>query len=471
MRRPAYLALAILLAAAGGCIPSYPVAEAELGRYWMIDPAPPPAPESRPASAVKSAYPTRWHIRQQKSVIWSTVSLVRAADRFREGADEIDFAVSPVHTRMLVDLLGEARKTLEGLKEITGPAGPPNREMWAEKLAWALAHVEPIARLASPAGADRGEGANAGAAGVAVEPLLQMLSGYFGGSADGNLLAGLDPTEAGALREVLVQTILRLGFAVAGKQEREDLRATVVEAMQKTRNPAELEPKIREILLVALDEAAPAPSTERLSRISNAVLTWAPKALGALEAALKQWDRVESVTVDFTPGPDAPAVTVTVRVLPGKEIRLGDQIILQPAIVFRGASMLTVQSDVAGTGETVILFEPIGDGAIEIRFEGILYGLVRLLAVPLANAKLREVRVQVAEGREGTEMVNVTMLMEATGREGDARRLLVFQDVRRKRLVRDAFATRTIAEKTEQVFTYFTPTRRYTYRRVKTQPR
>ena len=164
-------------------------------------------------------------------------------------------------------------------------------------------------------------------------------------------------------------------------------------------------------------------------------------------------------------------MTVTVRVLPGKEIRLGDQIILQPAIVFRGASMLTVQSDVAGTGETVILFEPIGDGAIEIRFEGILYGLVRLLAVPLANAKLREVRVQVAEGREGTEMVNVTMLMEATGREGDARRLLVFQDVRRKRLVRDAFATRTIAEKTEQVFTYFTPTRRYTYRRVKTQPR
>jgi len=401
VRPAAHLTILTLLAASVGCIPSHPVAEGELGRYWAIRSAVPPAPASRPSTGEAVGFPTQWHIRQQKSVIWSTVSLVRAADRIREGAEKIDLAVSPAHTRVLVDLLGEARKTMAGLREIAGPAGPPNREMWAEKLAWALANVEQIARLASPDPAGQAEATDAEAGGLAAEPLLQMVSAYLNDSAGGSLLGPLSTVEAATLREVLTQTVLRLGFAAAGKQEGGDLRGRIVETMRENPNPAELESALRPILLAELDRASPAPSGGRLSGIVQAVLSWGPKAIGALEAVLGQWDRVESVTVDFTPGADAPAVVVTVRVLPGEEVRLGDLIILQPTIVLRGASTIVVRSNIAGAGETAVLFEPIGDGAVELRFEGILYGLVRLLAVPLANAALREVRVQVAEGREG----------------------------------------------------------------------
>ena len=41
-------------------------------------------------------------------------------------------------------------------------------------------------------------------------------------------------------------------------------------------------------------------------------------------------------------------------------------------------------------------------GATEVRFEGIVYGLVRMLAVPLASGTLREIRVSVARPQRGS---------------------------------------------------------------------
>jgi hypothetical protein len=128
-----------------------------------------------------------------------------------------------------------------------------------------------------------------------------------------------------------------------------------------------------------------------------------------------------------------------------------------------------VLPNVAGTDETAVLFEPVAGGATEVRFEGIGYGLVRLLALPLANAAIREVRVGTSSAEHRPALISVALVMEATGDRDDPRRLMLYQDVRNVKLVREPFSVRTVAERTEQTFHYITPDRRYTYRRLKTR--
>ena len=111
--RTAY-ALCLVLAAviAGGCIPSYPVAQGELDEVWRLtDGLSSDSPWRRPTVAGQKL-PSRWFIRQHPSVIWSTVSIVRAVDELETEPDQISFSVSPTHTQTVVDLLDRASEML-----------------------------------------------------------------------------------------------------------------------------------------------------------------------------------------------------------------------------------------------------------------------------------------------------------------------------------------------------------------------
>ena len=58
--------------------------------------------------------------------------------------------------------------------------------------------------------------------------------------------------------------------------------------------------------------------------------------------------------------------------------------------------------------------------------------------------------------------------MDALSDKKDSRRIMMFQDVRTTWILRTAFDIRKLPQKTEQIFNYITPSRRYTYRRTKT---
>jgi hypothetical protein len=187
-----------------------------------------------------------------------------------------------------------------------------------------------------------------------------------------------------------------------------------------------------------------------------------------------QWDRMESLAVEFRRAGDEPLIQLTLNVAPGREVRIADAFFMQPALVFRGSSRILIAPEPGGGDELAVLFEPGKDpagqadaGATEVRFEGLGWGLVRALALPLASAALREIRVSAARQEEGG-LVSVVLLMEATGDRKDPRRLLAFQDVREKRFVREPFEVRSETGRLRQVFNYVTPDGRYTYRRVKT---
>ncbi|MBE3069618.1 MAG: hypothetical protein IMZ66_05210 [Planctomycetes bacterium] len=466
MRPLTVAALAALVAACGGCMPSVKLEEGQLDHYIALthgiaaDAAP-----YRPSLGTR-LLPSRWIIQQKPSVVWSTISLLRAAERLKEGADQIELSVSPAHAKTLADVFAQARAAVEDLREISASDGPMDRQRWAQGLATALARIESVSRLATLEGAARQSGGAAEPMGMAAEPMLELVALYLNEQTSGNLLGDLSAQDISRLRTVLAQLALRLGFAAAGKQPPDDLRDVVVARMEQADRVNDLEVSLRGVLAEAADRASPSPAAAGLAGTLRTVLGLAPPVLKALESLVSQWDRIDRVEIELCRAEERIVVAATVHVLPGKEVRIARPAFYIPVIALRGTSRIVVQPELPGTGETVVSFEPVDDGAVEMRFEGPAYALARLMVVPLADGALREVRVFSTTRPRGTEVTHVALLMEAKGAKGDPRRMLLYQDVRHKDLVREPFSVRSVVEQTEQVFNYLTPDRRYTYQRL-----
>ncbi|HET6442839.1 MAG TPA: hypothetical protein VFH53_10725 [Phycisphaerae bacterium] len=474
MRTVWQAAALMMLLGAAGCMTRHPLAEGELDRYWSLHPV--RWHEAEPATLKVGGrpIPTHWLIRQDPSFLRSTISLVRAADRLKTGTDEVAFSLSPEHAAMAAKMLADARKAIVNFRKAMDPDSHPSMEQWASATASTIADAERIVRLSTAEDPDRPAKEGEEPAGLSAEPLLNLAMAYLNERAGGLLLADMNPQDVGRLREALAQMVLRLAFAAAGKQDPPDLRETVASAMREADDPDSLRKALPETLLAHLREAPPAPPSQGLASVSHKVLAWAPRMLRVLEMVVLQWDRMESLAVEFRRAGDEPLVQLTLNVSPGREVRIADQFIMQPALVFRGSSRILIVPKPGGGDELAVLFEPgkdaagqADDGATEVRFEGLGWGLVRVLALPLASAALREIRVS-AGTQEDQSLLSVLLLMEATGDRNDPRRLIAFQDVREKRLVREPFEVRSETERLRQVFNYVTPQGRYTYRRVKT---
>ena len=470
--RNCLLLLTALPLGAAGCIPNQPIEEGMLDRTWLltdvapdpVDPNEPPAPAPAPAGL---RVPTRWVIRQHDSLIWSTVSIVRAMDKLKAGADEIEFSVSPGHAKALVGVLAEARAAMADLKDMLDTSHRTDKNRWADALAAALIKVESVSRLVTMEPDGAGATSKAEPMGMAAEPMLGMIAMYLNERAEGSLLSDLSPAELGRLRDVLAEMVVKLGFEVAGKAPTEGLRQQVADMLRHAEKPPDARGPLTELLARRLSEAAPARTGSDKREIVRTVLTWAPKGLQLLEMFLNEWDRMESITVERIRRGGESGVAITVTALPDKPVRVADVTVLVPTIVFRGATRITVVTDRTGAKETVVAFEPVGEGAVELRFEGIVYGLTKLLAMPLADGPLREIRVASRAHGDGERLVHVAVLTEATADKTDPRRMIVVQDSRTKKLVRGLFAIERTTEASRTVVNYLTPTRRYTYQRVK----
>lgn len=448
---------------AGGCIPSEPLPPERMDRYWRIPQDPTAGAEYYRPTMNGREIPSRWVIRQHPSVIWSTVSIVRATETLDRGATEVQFAVSPDHADIVIDLLSETRSALQSLRDVLD-AEYVGEQPWAETIAGVLTDVEYVVRGATVRDVEKMP-RRSEPAGIAAGPVLRMMTTYLDQQSGGALLGDLGGEDVGRLRTVLTQVALRLGFAAAGKQQPDGLRERLVERMQDTEDFAALRDDLEAELVEAAGEAAPAPEGEQLRSVVLGALRGAPKALEALEGLIAQWDRVDQVVMELYRDGDSPVLAVTLSVLPGREVRPVKLAFYQPTLALRGTSRMVVIPDVEGTGATAVLFQPGDDGGVELRFEGIVYALARLFAFPLADGKLREIRYAGGGKPDGWNMTNVALLMEATGRHRDPRRMLVIQDARRKRLLRDVFEVRSVTQLERQVVNYLTPDRRYTFER------
>jgi hypothetical protein len=460
------LAVTVLLFA--GCIASHDVSHEEIDQWWaltdteqrLVLPADNATPEDRELSV-----PRHWNIRHSDRVIGATVSLVRAMDAIDAGADRVEFALAKEHIEPLLKMLSDVRATMRDMNEMLGVSGEVDQAAWAGALAEALVTVEAVARQTS----GEATGGEAGV-GLAGRPMLDLLTSLIDTQSGQDLLAELDTGDVGRLRQSLVQIIVRMGFDIAGRQSTPEMATRAATTLRDADDLNAAQADLTEWLAEQLGGAAPAASSNR--EAVKAVLTYGPKGIMMFESFLSQWSRIRSMTVELASTTDgSQAAVLTVRVKAGQEIRIDHIMTGVPAIVLRGSSRVSVLPSGTPTGDAVVSFDPVADGAVELRFEGLLYGLVRLFAFPLDSGPLREIRLARHSRSRGDQLINIAVLMESSRDTDDPRRMLSVQDVRRKRVVRDVIETRTVVERSETVVNYITPAKRYTYQRMTREDR
>ena len=497
------LATLAALAASAGCIASERLEPGQLDGWTALHQAPSALGPCKAFTVGERTVPGQWIFRQNPSLIWSAFSLVRAADRLEDGADEIEILVSPQHAVALADLMARGRAALKDMDEVCEFEKPVDGRRWAEGIAAALAGLGDVVREATAGPAAASAGAEE-PLGMSAGPILHLLAQYLNQRTGGMLLDDVPSEDAGRLQTILVQMVLRVGFAAAGRQQPEGLREAVEAEITRTDALDQLKPRLADLLAGAVEQAPPAAASgSGMAGPVKMVLSYAPKALQAMEMLARQWDRMDHLAITFHECQGEPVVAVTLAVLEGKEVRLEDMVMFQPVLALTGTSRIIVQPDLKPTGETVIAFEPgaceveppakpgggsgpdrkVGGthdaqaappraegaaGGVDIRFEGAAWGLAKLLVLPLASGRLREIRVSVGEPGQADRIINVALVLEADGAKGDPRRLIQFQDVRRRHVERGPFHIRTVTDRTEQVFNYLTPEKRYTYTRTKT---
>lgn len=458
---PLILALAL---AAGGCIPSREVTREEISRAWYLESDPWPKASPMPLNMGEKQLPSRWVFQYDKSLIWATVKTVRAIDALEAGSagDEVVFAIAPEHAKLVADELAKFRHSVESLREIAEAAGKNDPDAWAGGLADALVEVEKIARVAATDGGASGSGDPVA---WTTGPIVQMIAGFLNDESNGRLLAEMGHPEKGTLRTVLAQVVLRLGFAIANKEVAPSVAEDVVEAMSGTDDPARLNGTLRAMLVEALPNSAPAAANDEIARMISRALKFTPPALRVIEAFVRQWDKMESLAIEFRRLGEERVVAMTLRVKPGRFASIAGLYPMQPELRFHHGCRATVLPKQSSTNETTVLLEPLDDGAAEVRFHGLGWGLVRLLAIPIDDAAVRGVRVWSGQTNPGYEATTVTLLMEATGSAGDRRRMIVFHDVRETQAIRQSpdLARQTVRKRLS--FSYLTPHRIYEYQR------
>lgn len=467
MRRKSLMLLALGgLLSVCGCLGSEPLDEG-IDDLWRLQPD--LWEQAKPAklSLGDREMPSRWVIRRDDSLVRSTISLVRATDLLRSGAgaEKVEILVTPKLAADSADVLADARSAMLRLKEVVDPEDGVTPTAWSEGVAEALVSVEHVVRFADT---DRqtaqGEDADTG---WSAQPVLEMIFGFADEQTGGALLADLEGDDVKRLRQVFTQVIIRLAFAAAGKDDPPELRNEVVRMMDQAPDPEALQGKLASKLRGALAEAPPAGPDSSLPNIIDTVLSAAPKALAVMESFMRQWDKMDRVEVELRRAEQGRIVAVTMAVRPGRRLRFPKLVFMQPEFSFVGDTRIVVYDDVPVTGETAVVFEPAGEGRAEVRFPGLGYVLVRLLALPIQDAALREVRVHTASST-GRRVTNVKVFMEAINESKDPRRMIVYNDAAEYRTERAPFEIRKVAVRRSRAFSYVTPLNRYTYESVKT---
>jgi len=452
-----------------GCVPSYRLGKGDLDRYWRLTDMAGDAKPVVPEAAEGFRMPAKWVIRQDADTARADASIDRAMAQLREGTDEIEFSISDADAGAMLMVLRDIRAGLDRMEDILDTAERSNKNQWASALAAALVKAESVSRpfmvdSGAPA-PDAAQPAKASTSGA--QPMLHMITMQLNEQAQGGLLSELSTSEKRRLRDVLAGVMVQVGFEVAGKTATAEVRREIVEIMRTRGDQPTLQADLAACLTERIATAPPARGDGKQQMVQSA-LKWGPKVIGLMEAFLSQWNRMDSITVQKLDRHGRTAVGAAIAVKPGKTIRLADVVTGMPTIVMTGTTRIIAQSDATGAGETVVAFESATQGgAVEIRYEGAIYAMVRALAIPLASGPLREIRMSSSSPIEGQQLVNIAVLSEAPKDKTDPRRMIVVQHATVKRLVREAFDIQMVTEKSDTAVNYITPTKRYTYLREK----
>ncbi len=451
---------------AAGCMPSEALDPGEMDRAWALSADVTDEATLSQPDLGDTKLPSTWTIRYTDNLILSTVSLVRASDALREQEpNEIEFSLSQEYAVSIIDTLDKTRAAIRDIRDLTETGPIEGREEWASSMATAMLRIEQITRRIT-ADDSKSLGTDEDPFALPSGPVTDMIAGYLDEQSPGSLLGDAGPSETRTLRTILAQITLKVGFIGAGHRLPDELPGEVADLMGQATSSEALKETLTRTLTEALVNAPSGPREQRLREDVRDALKGADKGLAVLQKLISQWDRMEYVQLKLFKRNDKPVMQGTIKTQPGKTVRVADMVIAQPTMVFRGETRIVTFTEET-TGETVMLFEPVGEGGVELRFEGVLWGLAKIFAFPLDDGRLREVRVLVNTHSQGRSLIHVSLKMESLAGGGDRRRLMMFQDARFTTIRRKIDSVQPIVERMEQSFHYVTPEKRYTFQRVK----
>ena len=302
-------------------------------------------------------------------------------------------------------------------------------------------------------------------------PMMEMIALYLNEAGGGELLRELSPEDIHQLRAVLTQVALRMGYDIIGKQLTAEARSSVSKMMRGAERLDELEKSLNDFLRLQADEAPAAAQPGELGKVVRLAANFLPKGLAILEDFMRQWKKMESLEVEIRYLGEQPVLAATVNVAAGKELTMAELMIFQPKLAFKGSTRIIIQPEEATTGETVIGFERADeDSGAEIRFDNVVYSLVRLFAFPIESSRLKQIRVFTHSSKPGYKITHLALLLESVRDRDDPRRLLVYHDSRKRRLERKPFSVESFTQNKQQTFNFLTPQHHYRYQRAKTYP-
>jgi len=271
----------------GGCIANKPITQSEFDGYWALTRNYAELATSREISAGSKIIPAKWTIHQDPSLIRSTISLVRASDKIKEGTSEVEFSVSPEHAATLCDILAQLRNALGTLEKLDDAARQADKSNWSGILAQTLIKIEHAIRRATLEEAQIKRQGSPEPLGLPAEPMLEMLAIYLNETTLGNLLRDMDPQQISQLRSIMTQVVLRLGFDLIQKELPGDVVKSVSAFLQSAENLDLAQKSLSELLNKSTIDAATAQQQGDLGKAFRAVTRWSNKVFLALENIMR----------------------------------------------------------------------------------------------------------------------------------------------------------------------------------------
>ncbi len=462
MRTSLAILTLLLLALLAGCgIEKQPLSGDQIGQYWYLEEDPWPGAVKPQWHIAGHRIPTKFTILKKRSADAAIFSLVRTGFEVMQGADEVQVGITPEEATGGANLLRRARLALVKLQ--ANLSGSQSADRWAKAVSEMLVTAEDISRVLEEAsGGEAGKSSRTADEIMGYQMLLQVVVGQFSPRANvafGNLQAG---QTALRINDALMDGLLELSFGWAGKQTPPKARQRVQEQFAKAHQPNQAQPAVQDILMQYLREAPPAEGDRKAAQFEMA-LKVAPMLLEELEDFARQWDKLRSVSLEFRTDGQQTIGSVTLDVEPGQNVRLAMG--LMPTLVFTGGSCrITLVPTDDATRETLILFQSQRGGSCEIRYEGLVYALARLV-VPVDNAVLREIRLQRHGTYRGWNLTNVELLMNTNTIGQDNRRMYAMHFVQFRQPVRGPFDVDIVSSHQSQSISYLRPAMRYTWRK------
>jgi len=448
-----------VMLAAAGCMPSKPVLPRQLDEYWQLQPD--IWPEAQPASLSlgQRTIPGRWIFRNEPDTNAARQSIDNAIASLKSGTagEVLEVGVSSGQWAQVADVLAQARKAISRLAEIEPGEESADARQWAEALADAILSADRYIGIVTSDG-EATDGASGG------EAFMPMLIGLLNEQSAGSLFGDLGGREEMNLRLIVVQSVLRLGFGMAGKSMPPYLPRRIMEDMPNRDREA-----LEQMLIESLADAPPAPSSDVVVKIVRGALEGLPIALRVAEAPLRQWDRVEYAEVEYRRTNGQSLVSVVVKTRPGMQLELKDLHFMQPSLSLRGAVRATVMRDAPTEQSISILIEPLEEkSGARMEMHGLVWALVRLFAAPIAGGDLRQITVWNAAANTAPGGMGVKLLMLTDGK--DPRRVLSFSRVRQTAIRREIADVGYMVLWRRIDFAYVTPGRLYYYTHLDDNP-